>query len=139
MAATTGAHVLRETVAPDPEEDRPSSGAGRWQAHGDPDGRQQQEHEGNRVRHVHEPPSADPHAGWCGEGRLEAGPYPIRRPTCHLMTDCNFSSTPNISETKFVAESKPSDETNSRNFRIFLLRSSCATIAVPTGLGTRSP
>ena len=25
-----------------------------------------------------EPPGADPHAWWCGEGRLEAGPYPIR-------------------------------------------------------------
>jgi hypothetical protein len=30
------------------------------------------------VRPVDEPPGADPHAGWCGEGRLEAGPYPIR-------------------------------------------------------------
>ena len=29
------------------------------------------------MRPVHEPPGADPHAGWCGEGRLEAGPYPI--------------------------------------------------------------
>ncbi len=26
-----------------------------------------------------EPPGADPHAGRCGEGRLEAGPYPIMR------------------------------------------------------------
>ena len=32
-----------------------------------------------RVRSVHEPPGADPHAGWCGEGRLDAGPYPIGR------------------------------------------------------------
>ena len=24
-----------------------------------------------------EPPTADPHGGWCGEGRLETGPYPI--------------------------------------------------------------
>ena len=24
-----------------------------------------------------EPPTADPHGGWCGKGRLEAGPYPI--------------------------------------------------------------
>ena len=24
-----------------------------------------------------EPPTADSHGGWCGEGRLEAGPYPI--------------------------------------------------------------
>jgi hypothetical protein len=24
-----------------------------------------------------EPPGADPHARWCGEGRLKAGPYPI--------------------------------------------------------------
>ncbi len=36
-------------------------------------------HEGNRVRPVDEPPGADPLAGWCGEGRLEAGPYPIMR------------------------------------------------------------
>ena len=32
-----------------------------------------------RVLAVHEPPGADPHAGWCGEGGLEARPYPIRR------------------------------------------------------------
>lgn len=38
MAATTGAHVLLETVAPHPNEDRPSSGAGRRQTHGDLDG-----------------------------------------------------------------------------------------------------
>ena len=25
-----------------------------------------------------EPPGADPHAGWCGEGGLKALPYPIR-------------------------------------------------------------
>ena len=25
----------------------------------------------------HEPPSADSHGGWCGEGRLNAVPYPI--------------------------------------------------------------
>jgi len=25
----------------------------------------------------HEPPGADPQAGWCGEGRLNAVPYPI--------------------------------------------------------------
>ena len=25
-----------------------------------------------------EPPGADPHAGWCGEGGLETRPYPIR-------------------------------------------------------------
>jgi len=24
-----------------------------------------------------EPPGADPHAGWCGEGGLETRPYPI--------------------------------------------------------------
>jgi hypothetical protein len=24
-----------------------------------------------------EPPGADPHAGWCGEGRLITVPYPI--------------------------------------------------------------
>ena len=29
------------------------------------------------MRPVDEPPGADPHAGWCGEGRLEAGPYPM--------------------------------------------------------------
>jgi hypothetical protein len=32
-----------------------------------------------RVRPVHEPPSADPPAGWCGEDRLGAGTYPISR------------------------------------------------------------
>jgi len=26
-----------------------------------------------------EPPIADPHDGWCGEGRLNTAPYPIRR------------------------------------------------------------
>ena len=26
-----------------------------------------------------QPPSVDPHARWCGEGRSDAGPYPIRR------------------------------------------------------------
>ena len=26
-----------------------------------------------------EPPRADPHAGWCGEGELNTPPYPIRR------------------------------------------------------------
>ena len=30
------------------------------------------------ARCSNEPPGADPHAGWCGEGRLAAGPYPIR-------------------------------------------------------------
>ena len=30
------------------------------------------------MRPVDEPPGADPRAGWCGEGRLDAGPYPIR-------------------------------------------------------------
>ena len=25
-----------------------------------------------------EPPGADPHARWCGEGELETPPYPIR-------------------------------------------------------------
>ena len=30
-----------------------------------------------RVSRVHEPPGADPHAGWCGEGGLKARPYPI--------------------------------------------------------------
>lgn len=25
-----------------------------------------------------EPPGADPHAGWCGRGQGEPGPYPIR-------------------------------------------------------------
>jgi hypothetical protein len=28
---------------------------------------------------VREPPGADPHAGWCGEGGLNTHPYPIRR------------------------------------------------------------
>ena len=26
-----------------------------------------------------EPPIADPHDGWCGEGRLNTVPYPIRQ------------------------------------------------------------
>jgi hypothetical protein len=26
---------------------------------------------------LREPPLADPHEGWCGEGELEAPPYPI--------------------------------------------------------------
>ena len=29
------------------------------------------------VLHSREPPSADPHARWCGEGGLETRPYPI--------------------------------------------------------------
>ena len=29
------------------------------------------------MRPVDEPPGADPHAGWCGEGGLKARPYPI--------------------------------------------------------------
>ena len=33
----------------------------------------------SRARQFVEPPTADPHGGWCGEGRLEAGPYPIGR------------------------------------------------------------
>ena len=28
-----------------------------------------------------EPPGADPHAGWCGRGQGEPGPYPIRKDT----------------------------------------------------------
>jgi hypothetical protein len=28
-------------------------------------------------------PPADPHAGWCGEGRLEAGRYPTGRHVCY--------------------------------------------------------
>ena len=43
MAASARAHVLLETVAPHANEDQPSSGAGGWQADGDPDGVQQQE------------------------------------------------------------------------------------------------
>ena len=43
MAAPTGAYVLLETVAPHAHEDRPPSGAGRQQTHGDLDGDQQQE------------------------------------------------------------------------------------------------
>jgi RNA-directed DNA polymerase len=31
-----------------------------------------------RVRRGREPPSADPHARWCGEGGLNTRPYPIR-------------------------------------------------------------
>ena len=37
----------------------------------------------SRVLPVHEPPGADPHAGWCGRGGLEARPDPIR-PHCLL-------------------------------------------------------
>ena len=37
-----------------------------------------------------EPPRADPHAGWCGEGRLNAVPYPISAPIC----DCFFFAQP---------------------------------------------
>jgi hypothetical protein len=37
-----------------------------------------------------EPPIADPHDGWCGEGRLNAVPYPIRRA---LLLYHNYSST----------------------------------------------
>jgi hypothetical protein len=33
-----------------------------------------------------EPPGADPHARWCGEGRLDAGPYPIRH-SCNWLAD----------------------------------------------------
>ena len=29
-------------------------------------------------RTLHEPPTADPHGGWCGGWRLEASGYPIR-------------------------------------------------------------
>ena len=32
-----------------------------------------------RVLPSHEPPSADPHARWCGEGGLDTRPYPISR------------------------------------------------------------
>ena len=31
----------------------------------------------SRFSNSEETPRADPHAGCCGEGRLEAGPYPI--------------------------------------------------------------
>jgi hypothetical protein len=34
---------------------------------------------------LHEPPGADPHAGWCGEGGLKARPYPIRS---HVASIC---------------------------------------------------
>ena len=43
------------------------------------------------MRPVDEPPGADPHAGWCGEGRLEAGPYPIRSAGFHgLVPDADL-------------------------------------------------
>jgi len=42
MAASAGAHVLLEAVAPVPHEDQPSTGAGCQQTHGDLDGHQQQ-------------------------------------------------------------------------------------------------
>lgn len=38
MAASAGTPVQLETVAPHPDEDRPSHGAGGWPAHGDLDG-----------------------------------------------------------------------------------------------------
>ena len=31
-----------------------------------------------RPDNFREPPRADPYAGWCGEGRLNTVPYPIR-------------------------------------------------------------
>ena len=43
MATASCADMLLETVAADAHEDRPPTGAGRRQAHGDPDGDQQQE------------------------------------------------------------------------------------------------
>ena len=45
-----------------------------------------------------ETPRADPHAGCCGEGRLEAGPYPIGRlcvvakPDIVPFSTCNLGS-----------------------------------------------
>lgn len=35
-----------------------------------------------------EPPSADPHARWCGEGGLETRPYPIRDMLVLLFSQC---------------------------------------------------
>ncbi len=31
------------------------------------------------IQTLFQPPSVDPHARWCGEGRRDAGPYPISR------------------------------------------------------------
>ncbi|MBU3947009.1 MAG: hypothetical protein KJ826_02145, partial [Proteobacteria bacterium] len=31
-----------------------------------------------RPDYLREPPGADPHAGWCGEGERKTPPYPIR-------------------------------------------------------------
>ena len=31
----------------------------------------------SRLDSLREPPLADPHEGWCGEGELKSPPYPI--------------------------------------------------------------
>jgi hypothetical protein len=33
----------------------------------------------SRLDSLREPPLADPHEGWCGEGELKSPPYPIRQ------------------------------------------------------------
>ena len=43
---------------------------------------------GSMCNPLGEPPGADPHAGWCGEGRLEAGPYPIADERGQLAAEC---------------------------------------------------
>jgi len=39
-----------------------------------------------RPDYLREPPSADPHARWCGEGELKSPTYPIR----HILMLSNF-------------------------------------------------
>ena len=48
---------------------------------------------GNRLRpdDFCQPPIADPHAGWCGEGRLITVPYPIGRFYYHFDFLCCWS------------------------------------------------
>ena len=56
----------------------------------------------SRARQLVEPPTADPHGGWCGEGRLEAGPYPI---SFHkLYTELCVPGTSTLASTVMSAE-----------------------------------
>jgi hypothetical protein len=50
-----------------------------------------------------EPPIADPHDGWCGEGRLNAVPYPIRYVIFKKPNDLHYLTlalSPYISESQ---------------------------------------
>ena len=62
---------------------------------------------------VGEPPGADPHAGWCGEGQLEAGPYSIsfrRRSGCktdrHKLECVKLYGKVHIMRTNIVIDDK---------------------------------